>query len=122
MKPGKGDLLDEIKYDANFVKSHTLQPKWYKIFKIFLLLGFLAGYALLFSVKAMLIFLVVFLCLSTVVHFTYRAKTHKFTQTWLDFVVYQEQGETKYKRIGKYYYSAVLANAVIAVIVSQMWG
>ena len=37
-------LLKEIKDDLNFIKSHTLQPKWYKIFKVFMILGFLTGY------------------------------------------------------------------------------
>ena len=28
------NLLDEIKVDLAFVRSHTLQPKWYKALKI----------------------------------------------------------------------------------------
>lgn len=28
-------LLAEIKHDLNFIKSHTLQPRWFKVLKIF---------------------------------------------------------------------------------------
>ena len=42
-------LIDEIKYDLNFIKSHTLQPKWFKILKLFILLGFLGGNIFLFG-------------------------------------------------------------------------
>ena len=40
-------LLNEVKGDAQFIKGHTLQPKWFKAVKILILLGFLAGYTLL---------------------------------------------------------------------------
>jgi hypothetical protein len=33
-------LFNEIKDDVSFIKSHTLQPKWYKVLKIFILLVF----------------------------------------------------------------------------------
>lgn len=42
-------LLKEIKDDAIFIRSHTLQPKWYKIFKVFMILGFLGGHLFLFG-------------------------------------------------------------------------
>jgi hypothetical protein len=42
-------LLEEIKLDVNFVKSHSLQPKWYKALKVVILVGFLAGYGYLFG-------------------------------------------------------------------------
>ena len=122
MKSPKVNVLDEIRYDINFLKSHTLQPKWYKIFKVFILLGFLVGYAVLFGLGKTLIFLVTFSILSAIVHMTYRVKTQKFTQTWRDFIVYREQGGIRMKRIGKYYYLLVLMNAVIAVIASQVLG
>ena len=32
-------IIEEIKKDINFIKKHTLQPAWWKITKIFVLLG-----------------------------------------------------------------------------------
>lgn len=114
------NLLDEIKYDLNFLKSHTLQPKWFKIFKVFILIGFSVGYCFLFGLTAMALFLVTFISLMLVVHFTYRIKTNKFTTNWLDFVVVGDNGEQKTKRIGKYYYPVVIVNAIISFTVSQV--
>jgi hypothetical protein len=42
-------LLDEIQLDLNFLKSHTLQPKRYKILKVFVLIGFMVGFCILFG-------------------------------------------------------------------------
>jgi len=112
-------LIEEIKYDLSFLKSHTLQPKWFKVFKIFILLGFLLLYSFLFSLTAMIIFLLSFLCLMLIVHFIYRSKTNKYTTSWLDFVVMDDK-EQKPKRIGKYYYPVVVLNALISFIVSQV--
>ena len=53
-------LFREIKDDANFIKSHTLQPKWYKIFKVFLILGFLGGHLHLFGPLKTIVFSGVF--------------------------------------------------------------
>jgi hypothetical protein len=113
-------LLDELKYDLSFVKSHTLQPKWYKILKVFILVGFLVGYYFLSGLTKTAVFLVVFVLLSTLVHMIYRTQTNKWTQSWLDFIVIKEDGKRTNKRIGKYYYSAIVINAVISVIVSQL--
>ena len=106
-------LLNEIKYDLNFLKSHTLQPKWYKILKVFILVGMLAGYYFLFGWAATIIFFVTFLLLMLVVHFIYRIKTKRFTQNWLDFTVVNEGQEEK--RIGKYYYPAIIVNVIISM-------
>jgi uncharacterized membrane protein YfcA len=114
------NLLDEIKYDLNFLKSHTLQPKWFKIFKVFILIGFSVGYYFLFGLTATILFLVTFISLMLVVHFTYRIKTNKFTTNWLDFIVIGDSEEQKTKRIGKYYYPAIILNAIISFIVSQV--
>ena len=122
MKSTKTNLGDEIRYDFNFIKSHTLQPKWYKIAKIFILVGFLAGYALMFGLVEMLIFLGVFIIFAAGLHILYRVKTKKFTQTWMDFVVIHEGGETRMKRIGIFYYASILLFAVLAVTVSQVLG
>jgi hypothetical protein len=112
--------IEEIKYDLSYLKSHTLQPKWFKILKVFILLGILVGYSYLFGLTATILFFVTFFSLMLIVHFTYRIKTDKYTRRWLDFVVIQEGEELKTKRIGKYYYSAVMASAIIALIVSQV--
>jgi len=122
LKPPKSNLGDEIRYDVHFVKSHTLQPRWYKIAKVFILIGFLVGYALLFGVSKTLIFLGVFMILAAALHMLYRVKTVKFTQTWMDFVVIHEGGETRMKRIGIFYYSCILLFAIAAVVISQMLG
>ena len=114
------NLLDEIKYDLNFLKSHTLQPKWFKIIKVFILLGVLVGYYFLFGLPATILFFVTFIFLMLIVHFTYRIKTNKYTTSWLDFVVIKDGRELKTKRIGKYYYSAVIVSSIIALIVSQV--
>lgn len=74
-----GKLLDEIKYDANFIRGPQLQPRWYKILKVFLILGFLAGYTVLFGIKRTLVFSGLFFSLSLLVHMVYRINTKKFT-------------------------------------------
>ena len=114
------DLMDGAKVDIDFMKSHTLQPQWYKVLKVFILLGFLVGYGLLFGWPATAIFFAVFVLLSLVVHFTYRAKTKKWTKSWLDFVVVEEGGQGKQERIGKYYYPMVAFNAILSLIISQL--
>ncbi|HSF83719.1 MAG TPA: hypothetical protein VLA49_20980 [Anaerolineales bacterium] len=113
-------LLDEIKTDVSFVKSHTLQPRWYKILKVFILLGFLAGYYLLFGITKTVVFFAVFIFLSFLVHLFYRFKTNKWQRSWLDFVVVEENNEIKAKSIGVFYYSAVVLNAVLSLVVSQI--
>jgi len=54
------------------------------------------------------------------VHLTYRAKTQRFQRSWLDFVVAEENGKPVAKSIGAYYYAAVVLNAIVSVIVSQV--
>ena len=113
-------LIEAIKDDLSYLKSHTLQPKWFKILKVFILLGVLLGYYFLFGLTAMVLFSVTFFSLMLIVHFAYRIKTNKYTTSWLDFVVVQEGNKLKTKRIGKYYYATVIASAIIALIVSQV--
>jgi hypothetical protein len=38
---------------------------------------------------------------------------------WLDFVVVEEDGRLKNKRIGVFYYGAVILNAVLSFLFSQ---
>ncbi len=78
-------ILNVIKYDAKFIKSHTLQPQWYKIVKVFLLLGLILGYYMIFGGLKTLLFFGCFFGLGVVLHIVYRIKTNKFTQSWLDF-------------------------------------
>jgi len=113
-------LMDELKLDFNFIKSHTLQPKWYKVLKVSILLGFLVGYYLVFGVIKTILFFGIFFLLSALVHLIYRAKTKKWKQSWLDFVVVKEGNEITMKRIGKYYYSAIVINVILSIVISQM--
>jgi hypothetical protein len=113
-------LTDEIKYDLSFLKSHTLQPQWFKILKVFILAGFLIGYYFLYGLAATILFSITFVFLMLIVHFTYRIKTNKYTTSWLDFVVIGEGEERKMKRIGKYYYPLIIVNALLSFIVSQV--
>jgi len=112
-------LMDEIKYDLSYLKSHTLQPKWFKILKVFILLGVLVGYYLLFGLVATILFFVTFLLMMLVVHFTYRVKTKKYTTSWFDFIVIDDGKELKTKRIGRYYYITITVNAILSFVVSQ---
>jgi len=114
-------LLEAIKTDANFIKSHTLQPQWWKVLKVFIVLGFLVGYGLLFGVRRTVIFLAIFLFLSLLLHLLYRVNTNTWTESWLDFVVEERDGEIKGKSIGPHYYVAIVCNTILAVIVSQVW-
>lgn len=115
-----GNLMDEIRHDLSFLRSHTLQPRWWKILKIPVLLGSVAGYYLLFGLTATLVFYVVFLSLMLVVHLVYRSKTKKYTTSWPDFTVAEEGEEPEPKRIGRVYYTAIAVNAVLSFIVSQV--
>jgi hypothetical protein len=114
-----GKLGSDIKYDLDFLKSHTLQPKWYKILKVFILFGFLLGFYLIFDLSKTALFFACFVAFALAIHFTYRIKTRKYTQSWLDFIV-NETGEEKPKRIGKYYYPAIIISAIISFVVSQL--
>lgn len=111
--------ITEISYDAKYIRDHTLQPKWFKVAKIFILLGAIAGYVYLFGWKKTIVFVLVFLMLNAVVHSVYRIKTEKFTKTWLDFRVREENGKVVTERIGKYYYLSITCNAIVATAISQ---
>jgi hypothetical protein len=113
-------IMKEIKFDAEFIRNHELQPGWYKIFKVFLVLGLMVGYFLLFGGIKTLVFFGCFFGLSLVVHLIYRIKTNTFSQTWLDFIVEEKDGSARPSRIGAYYYSAVVINLLISFLVSQL--
>jgi hypothetical protein len=114
-------LLAAVKTDLSLVRSHTLQPEWYKRLKIFLLLGFLLGYGRAFGGRRALIFLGTFIGLSLGVHLVYRRQTHTWQRSWLDFRVTPPgaSGAGTPPRIGPHYYLAVAGNALLAVLVSQ---
>jgi len=114
------NLFQEIKDDLSFIKTHTMQPQWYKILKIFILLGFLTGYYYLFGFMKTVIFFAVFMLLMLLVHLIYRIKTNKFRKCWLDFVVEESPNGVKAKSIGKFYYSAIVLNTLFSIIISQM--
>lgn len=111
---------DEAIYDAKFIKGHTLQPAWFKVLKVFILIAVIGGYVFFWGWVKAVVFIAVFFLLSLVVHFTYRIKTKKYTQSWLDFKVKEVDGKLVYERIGIYYYCAIIVNAAIAFAVSQM--
>jgi hypothetical protein len=115
-------LVDEIRHDVNFVRSHTLQPSWYKILKVFILIGFLAGYALAFGAWKTGIFAAVFFFLALLLHLAYRAGSERFTRPWLDFRPGETGRSGRPRRIGAFYYAAVFTSALVAAILSQALG
>jgi hypothetical protein len=113
-------LLDEIKTDVAFIKSHTLQPQWYKVFKIILLVGFFLVYNILFGLLKTIVFFAIFFFFGVLIHMTYRIKTNTWTRSWLDFKVTEEDGVMKPTGIGLYYYLAIAVSAVASLIISQV--
>lgn len=115
-------FVDGFKYDTSFVKDHTLQPKWYKFSKLFIIAGIIAVYWWIFGATKALIFVGVFLMVGLSLHMLYRVKTDRFTRSWLDFKVREENGVKKFEYIGGYYYGMVILGTIIAVILSQLLG
>lgn len=113
-------LLDEIRFDLGYLKTHTLQPQWFKVLKIFILLGVFIGYYCWFGMKATILFFISFIFFGLVLHLTYRIKTNRFTTSWLDFIVTTENNELRTERIGKYYYSAVILITILSILISQV--
>lgn len=111
--------LEELKIDLEFVRGHTLQPKWYKALKGFLVLGAVLAYGLVFGWLKALTFLLIFLCLSLGLHLLYRRGTRRWQRSWLDFTVETLNGVPHAKSIGVYYYLLLIANALLSVLVSQ---
>ena len=116
------NLFREIAYDAQFLKGHKLQPAWWKVAKVFILLGVIIGFVVLFGWQRAAVFVVVFMLLNLIVHMTYRIKTEKFTRNWMDFIVVADAQRGEKPSIGPLYYSWSLLNAVIAFLVSQAIG
>ena len=114
--------MDEIKHDISFIRSHRLQPTWYKVLKVFILLGFIFGYYSLFDFMKALVFTVSFFALALLIHMIYRVMTKRWTQTWLDFKVAEVEGRVQAIGIGKFYYMGVTLSALLSVIISQLAG
>jgi hypothetical protein len=113
--------VDEgIKYDLRFIKSHKLQPEWYKVLKVFILAGFLVGLWYLFGITTTLVAGVIFIFFALLIHMLYRAKTKRFTQSWLDFEVVQDGKDGSPKRIGPYYYVLIILAAILSLIFSLL--
>jgi hypothetical protein len=51
----------------------------------------------------------------------YRFKTDKFQKSWLDFIVVKTDEGVKAKSIGKFYYAAIILNALCSVMVSRLF-
>ena len=111
-------FLSELSYDLKFIKGHRLQPAWYKVLKVFILLGVIAAIAGFLGWRRALVFTAVFFCLSLVVHMTYRVKTETFTRNWADFIVVADAARNVRPGIGALYYSWSLVNAILAFAVS----
>jgi hypothetical protein len=116
-------ITEEIKYDIKFIKNHTLQPRWWKITKIFLLCGMIAGVYFIFGIVKAIIWLSTVIILSSIVHIIYRIKTNAFTRTWMDFKIKELNGKQVYGRIGLLYYSLVvviLTSATLIVLLMKV--
>jgi hypothetical protein len=115
-KEGPAMIKEAIKTDINFISRHTLQPKWWKIAKVFILAAVLVALYLILGAVKTAVWLAIVILLSLIVHFTYRIKTHTYTKSWIDFSVKEVEGKLVYERIGLLYYSLVAAILLIATI------
>ncbi len=113
-------LINEIKYDLNFIRTHTLQPQWYKVFKVFMILAFIIGYYFVFGLLKTIVLFTLFFILSFIVHMVYRVKTNRFSRSWLDFVVVEEENQIRAESIGRFYYMAIILNIIISLLISQV--
>ena len=116
-------LKDEIKTDVEFLKKHDLQPKWWKLGKIFVLAGIVAALVVVFDwMSALVWFGTVLVCMGGV-HFMYRIKTKKYTAAWADFRV--DPGDRR-RRFGMLYYPLVAGSFTLAFVVMMLvrrgWG
>jgi hypothetical protein len=107
----------EIKKDIEFLIKHTLQPKWWKKAKVFLLLASLILIYFIFGIIKAIIWISVILVCATILHFTYRIKTDTYTKSWMDFKVKEIEGKQTYERIGLFYYSLVILIFLTATVV-----
>jgi hypothetical protein len=109
-------IKQEIKKDIAFLKKHTLQPTWWKIAKVFILLVSITIIWIIFGILKTIIWFSIIIILGLIVHFTYRIKTHTYKKSWMDFKVKETDGELTYERIGLLYYSLVVCLFLIATV------
>jgi len=109
-------IIKEIKKDINFIKKHNLQPAWWKITKIFVLLGSLITIFYIFGILKTMIWFSIVIILGVIIHFIYRIKTHAYTRSWMDFKVMEKEGKLTYGRIGFLYYTLVVIIFSIATM------
>jgi hypothetical protein len=109
-------IIKEIQKDILFIKNHTLQPSWFKITKVFVLLGIVISLFLVLGFTKTIIWFSIFLLLGLIVHLIYRIKTHNYTKSWMDFEVKEVEGKRIYGRIGFLYYSLVIIMILLSTI------
>ncbi len=110
-------LKDEIKTDVEFLKRHDLQPRWWKMIKVFVLAGIVAVMVIIFDWMAALVwFGVVLVCMGGV-HFMYRIKTKKYTVAWADFRV---DLKDKKRKFGLLYYPLVAGSFALGIVVMML--
>lgn len=106
----------EIKTDIDFLKNHTLQPFWWKIAKVFILITGTITIWKIFGLLKTIIWFLIILVLASAVHLIYRVKTNTYTKSWMDFRVKEIDDKLTYERIGMLYYSLVILIFFIATI------
>lgn len=109
-------IKEIIKTDVNFLRTHTTQPEWWKIAKIFVLLSAVIAAGFVFNVWKAAVWFGIIVALTAVMHFTYRSKTHVYTKSWMDFKVKEVDGKLVYGRIGYMYYPLVAVIFIIATV------
>lgn len=109
-------IIKEIQKDTLFIKNHTLQPSWFKIAKVFVLLGIVLVLFLILGFMKTIIWFLIFLLLGLIVHLIYRIKSHNYSKSWMDFEVKEVAGKLIYGRIGFLYYSLVIIMILLSTI------
>jgi hypothetical protein len=106
----------EIKKDINFLKKHTLQPAWWKIARILILLAALLTIWLIFGILMVVVWFSIVAILALLVHMLHRIKTNTYTKSWMDFRVKEIDGKLTFERIGLLYYSLIFFVFLIATV------
>ncbi len=114
------NILKEAAFDANYIKNHKLQPKWWKYGKLVFLIALITTYGYIYSWQKAIVLVVTLVALAAILHMMYRINTKRFTRSWLDFRVREENGVLITEQIGRYYYTAVAIIIVISILVSQL--
>jgi hypothetical protein len=109
-------IINEIMKDVEFIKNHTLQPSWFKIAKVFILLVILIVLFVVFGFMKTIVWFLIFFFLGSIVHFMYKIKTYDYTKSWMDFKVKEVEGKRVYERIGFFYYSLVMIIFLLSTI------